>query len=85
MPNFNLLPLSCEKIYEYFKTLKDNISGFYLLGNKKLKSLSNFYLLKAVDTRTYIAMDIVPLKIVGAKLGNRAGIYGAYCIAKDNL
>lgn len=39
---------------------------------------------KAVDARTYIAMDIVPLKIVGAKLGNRAGIYGAYCIAKDN-
>jgi len=40
---------------------------------------------KAVDERTYIAMDIVPLKIVGAKLGNRAGIYGAYCIAKNNL
>lgn len=40
---------------------------------------------KAVDVRTYIAMDIVPLKIVGAKLGNRAGIYGAYCIAKNNL
>lgn len=40
---------------------------------------------RAVDVRTYIAMDIVPLKIVGAKLGNRAGIYGAYCIAKDNL
>lgn len=40
---------------------------------------------KAVDERTYIAMDIVPLKIVGAKLGNRAGIYGAYCIAKDNV
>ena len=37
---------------------------------------------KAVDERTYIAMDIVPLKIVGAMLGNRAGIYGAYCIAK---
>ena len=33
----------------------------------------------------YIAMDIVPLKIVGTKLGNRAGIYGVYCIAKDNL
>ena len=40
---------------------------------------------KAVDEKTYIAMDIVPLKIVGAKLGNRAGIYGAYCIAKNNL
>ncbi len=39
---------------------------------------------KAVDERTYIAMDIVPLKIVGAKLGNRAGIYGAYSIAKKN-
>ena len=38
---------------------------------------------KAVDERTYIAMDIVPLKIVGAKLGNRAGIYGAYCLAKS--
>ena len=37
---------------------------------------------KAVDARTYIAMDIVPLKLVGAQLGNRAGIYGAYCIAK---
>lgn len=40
---------------------------------------------KAVDERTYIAMDIVPLKIVGAKLGNRAGIYGAYCLAKSKL
>lgn len=40
---------------------------------------------KAVDERTYIAMDIVPLKIVGAKLGNRAGIYGAYSIAKESL
>lgn len=39
---------------------------------------------RAVDARTYIAMDIVPLKIVGAKLGNRAGIYGAYSIAKEN-
>ncbi len=38
---------------------------------------------KAVDERTYIAMDIVPLKIVGAQLGNRAGIYGAYCLAEE--
>ncbi len=36
---------------------------------------------KAVDERTYIAMDIVPLKIVGAKLGNRAGVYGAFRLA----
>ena len=40
---------------------------------------------KAVDARTYIAMDIVPLKIVGAALGNKAGIYGAYSMAKENL
>ena len=40
---------------------------------------------KAVDKRTYIAMDIVPLKIVGAKLGNQAGVYGAYCIAKSHI
>ncbi len=40
---------------------------------------------KAVDNRTYIAMDIVPLKIVGAELGNQAGMYGAYCLAKQNL
>ena len=39
----------------------------------------------AVDKRTYIAMDIVPLKIVGAKLGNRAGVYGGYAIAKEKL
>jgi glucokinase len=39
---------------------------------------------KAVDERTYIAMDIVPLKIVGAKLGNDAGIYGAYALAKQD-
>lgn len=39
---------------------------------------------KAVDERSYIAMDIVPLKIVGAKLGNKAGIYGAYCLAKQH-
>ncbi len=40
---------------------------------------------KAVDERTYIAMDIVPLKIVGAALGNRAGVYGAYCLAKETI
>lgn len=40
---------------------------------------------KAVDERSYIAMDIVPLKIVGAQLGNKAGMYGAYCIAKSKL
>lgn len=40
---------------------------------------------EAVDARTYIAMDIVPLKIVGAKLGNRAGVYGAYALAKSKL
>ena len=40
---------------------------------------------EAVDARTYIAMDIVPLKIVGAKLGNRAGVYGAYALAKSGL
>ncbi len=40
---------------------------------------------EAVDSRTYIAMDIVPLKIVGAKLGNRAGVYGAYALAKSKL
>lgn len=40
---------------------------------------------KAVDERTYIAMDIVPLKIVGAQLGNRAGMYGAYVLAKELL
>ncbi len=40
---------------------------------------------KAVDERSYIAMDIVPLKIVGAQLGNKAGMYGAYCIAKNKL
>ena len=39
---------------------------------------------KAVDARTYIAMDIVPLKIVGAQLGNDAGIYGAYALAKQD-
>lgn len=38
---------------------------------------------EAVDRRTYIAMDIVPLKIVGAKLGNRAGVYGAYCLTQQ--
>ncbi len=40
---------------------------------------------RAVDARTYIAMDIVPLKIVGAKLGNKAGIYGAYSMAKEKF
>lgn len=40
---------------------------------------------KAVDDRTYVAMDIIPLKIVGASLGNRAGIYGAYMLAKESL
>lgn len=40
---------------------------------------------KAVNERSYIAMDIVPLKIVGAELGNKAGIYGAYCLACQKL
>ncbi len=40
---------------------------------------------RAVDARTYVAMDIVPLKIVGATLGNKAGIYGAYSIAKEKF
>lgn len=38
---------------------------------------------EAVDKRTYVAMDIVPLKIVGAKLGNKAGMYGAFVLAKE--
>lgn len=38
---------------------------------------------KAVDERSYIAMDIVPLKIVGATLGNRAGVYGAFVLATE--
>ena len=40
---------------------------------------------KAVDERSYIAMDIVPLKIVGAELGNKAGMYGAYCLISNKL
>ena len=40
---------------------------------------------RAVNERSYVAMDIVPLKIVGAKLGNKAGIYGAYALACDHL
>lgn len=40
---------------------------------------------EAVAQRTYIAMDIVPLKIVGAKLGNKAGVYGAYALAKEKV
>ena len=40
---------------------------------------------KAVDERSYVAMDIVPLKIVGAQLGNRAGVYGAFSLAKDRI
>ncbi len=40
---------------------------------------------RAVDARSYIAMDIVPLKIVGATLGNLAGVYGAFTIVKDKL
>ena len=40
---------------------------------------------KAVDERSYLPSSVVPLKIVGAKLGNSAGIYGAYSLAKANL
>ena len=40
---------------------------------------------KAVDNRSYIAMDVVPLKIVGAKLGNEAGMYGAFVVAKESM
>ena len=44
-----------------------------------LFTLSGEPLRKAVNARSYIAMDI------GAKLGNKAGIYGAYALASDNL
>lgn len=40
---------------------------------------------KAVNERSYISFDVVPLKIVGAKLGNSAGMYGAYALAKEKL
>ncbi len=40
---------------------------------------------KAVETKSYIAFDAVPLKIVGAKLGNDAGMYGAYAFAREQL
>lgn len=40
---------------------------------------------KAVNKRTYIAMDIVPLKIVGAKLGNRAGVYPLFLVEVTGL
>jgi glucokinase len=40
---------------------------------------------KAVDERSYLPSSVVPLKIIGAKLGNKAGIYGAYSLAKDHL
>ena len=40
---------------------------------------------KAVDERSYISSAVVPLKIVGAKLGNDAGMYGAYALAKANI
>lgn len=39
----------------------------------------------AVNKRTYVAMDIVPLKIIRAELGNKAGMYGAFALAKDAL
>ena len=38
---------------------------------------------RAVDARTYIAMDIVPLKIVGAMLGNRA-VFMAHTASQKN-
>lgn len=38
---------------------------------------------RAVDERSYVASDIVPLQIVGAALGNKAGMYGAYAFAKE--
>lgn len=38
---------------------------------------------KAVDEQIYVCSDKVPLKIVGAKLGNEAGMYGAYAQAKE--
>ncbi|MBQ8291962.1 MAG: ROK family protein [Clostridia bacterium] len=59
----------------------------FVLGGGIANEGEEFFepLRKAVDKRTYIAMDIVPLKIVGAKLGNKAGIYGAYSIAKDKI
>ena len=39
---------------------------------------------KAVEEQIYVCADEVPLKIVGAKLGNDAGMYGAYAQAKEN-
>ena len=40
---------------------------------------------KAVESRIYVSSSVVPLKIVGAKLGNAAGIYGAYALAKESV
>ena len=39
---------------------------------------------KAVESRIYVSSSVVPLKIVGAKLGS-AGIYGAYALAKESV
>lgn len=40
---------------------------------------------KAVESRIYVSSSVVPVKIIGAKLGNTAGIYGAYALAKETL
>lgn len=40
---------------------------------------------RAVESRIYVSSSVVPLKIVGAALGNDAGIYGAYALARESL
>lgn len=40
---------------------------------------------KEVESRIYVSSSAVPLKIVGASLGNAGGIYGAYALAREAL
>ncbi|MBQ5927085.1 MAG: ROK family protein [Clostridia bacterium] len=40
---------------------------------------------KALNSKLYVPMETVPLKIVGAKLGNDAGAFGAFAFAKENM
>ncbi len=87
---------TAKKVVEQFVGyLSEGIADFVnilrpeaiVLGGGVAEQGENLFapLRKAVDERSYIAMDIVPLKIVGAKLGNKAGVYGAFCLAKELL
>ena len=82
-------------VYEYVEALAEGLANLgnvlrpeaFVIGGGVSAQGENLFepLRKAVNAKLYVPMETVPLQIVGAKLGNDAGAYGAFAFAKDNL